>query len=446
MVTENKDYLDLDLNLLEKIIFKNCLDNEVYLSTIIDALHFKFFKDKDIQQIVKLIQALYKKNNSRPSKTELELYLNSDQLKSHYEKCKTLTNNLESDLDEDQLYKYTERFLQEQAVYSTFLDIIDSKERNVQNIYDKFTKACNISINTNVGHDYFYDLEDHITNLTVKESKIKSGWNWLDEKFGGGFQETGKSLYIFAGQSNVGKSIFLSNVATNVVKSGRNVLIISLEMSEMIYNKRITSCLTGLPINHLKDHVSTLREKVQTFKATTPSSNLVVKEFPPNSITASQIEGYIKKLINKKFKPDIIVLDYLNLLAGTGNNTYEKIKHIAEDVRALTYKFECPIVTATQLNRTGYNTNDAPELDSIGESYGLGATSDGIVSIWRTEEDEEDNAIHIKVIKNRDGDNFSSTRLAIDYNTLTITENTDLNINQDISNAEDDAVNSGREV
>ena len=68
------------------------------------------------------------------------------------------------------------------------------------------------------------------------------------------------------------------------------------------------------------------------------------------------------------------------------------------------------------------------------------------MSIWRTEEDEEDNAIHIKVIKNRDGDNFSSTRLAIDYNTLTITENTDLNINQDISNAEDDAVNSGREV
>jgi replicative DNA helicase len=244
----------------------------------------------------------------------------------------------------------------------------------------------------------------------------------------------------------VGKSIFLSNIASNAASEGKNVLVVSLEMSEMIYCKRITSKLTGLPINYLHDHVEELRERVGKFKMTHPRANMIIKEFAPSSITPPQLEGYIKKLINKKFKPDIIVLDYLNLLASTyGNNSYERVKSISEQVRAMSYTFECPIITATQVNRTGYgNTANGPGLEAIGESYGLGATSDVIVSIWRTEEDEEDNALHIGIIKNRFGSNTGSTRVSIDYNTLTLTENNDLNINEDVNAAENDAVQFGR--
>ena len=68
-----------------------------------------------------------------------------------------------------------------------------------------------------------------------------------------------------------------------------------------------------MPINRLQDHVDTLKEKVNTFKAVRPNSKLIIKEFPPNSITPPQLEAYVKKLNNKGFKPDIIVLDYLNL-------------------------------------------------------------------------------------------------------------------------------------
>jgi replicative DNA helicase len=111
----------------------------------------------------------------------------------------------------------------------------------------------------------------------------------------------------------------------------------------------------------------------------------------------------------------------------------------------MSYTFECPIITATQVNRTGYgNTTNGPGLEAIGESYGLGATSDVIVSIWRTEEDEEDDALHIGIIKNRFGSNTGSTRVSIDYNTLTLTENNDLNINEDVNAAETDAVQFGR--
>ena len=136
------------------------------------------------------------------------------------------------------------------------------------------------------------------------------------------------------------------------------------------------------------------------------------------------------------------------MASSYGNNSYERIKNISESVRAMSYTFECPIISATQVNRSGYNNNDGggPGLESIGESYGLGATADAMVSIWRTEQDEEDFALHVGVIKNRFGSNTGSIRLAIDYNTLSLSENNELNVNDDINAAENDAVEFGREV
>gem|GEM_PF-5469283 len=182
MLTSESNYLDIDLNYLERIVFKTCLEDEIYLNSIIDNLNYKFFKNKNFQQIIKIIQALYKKNKKRPSRTELELYLNTDQLKEHYEKSKTVINDIKSDLTDEQLYTYTEKFLQEQAVFNTFLEIVDSKERDVKTIHEKFNKACNVSITTNIGHYYFEDIEKHITDITTRQTTIKTGWDWLDER------------------------------------------------------------------------------------------------------------------------------------------------------------------------------------------------------------------------------------------------------------------------
>ena len=219
MLTNESNYLDIDLEYLEKVVFKNCLEDEMYLNSIIDNLNYKFFKNKDFQQIIKLIQALYRKNNRRPTHTELEIYLNTPQLKQHYESSKKITDALKVDLSNDILLSYTEKFLQEQAVFNTFLEIVDNKERDVKSIYDKFSKACNISITTNVGHNYFKDVEQHIIDLTTREEKIKTGWAWLDARLGGGFLEQGRSMYVFAGPTNVGKSIFLCNIASILYES-----------------------------------------------------------------------------------------------------------------------------------------------------------------------------------------------------------------------------------
>jgi hypothetical protein len=107
-------------------------------------------------------------------------------------------------------------------------------------------------------------------------------------------------------------------------------------------------------------------------------------------------------------------------------NMYERIKSAAEEIRALTYKFNCPIISATQLNRTGYDV-DTPKLDSIGESIGLAATADVIVGITQSDEDKELNIINIHMMKNRFGQNFGSNQMRMDFKTLTVHEDDSLN-------------------
>jgi replicative DNA helicase len=154
---------------------------------------------------------------------------------------------------------------------------------------------------------------------------------------------------------------------------------------------------------------------------------IIIKEFPPSTLTPHQLKAFAKKLIQKNIKIDLIVLDYLNLLhSPVGSNSYERVLYSAQQVRAISYELNCPIVSATQLNRSGFNI-DNPGLETISESIGLATTADAIISIWQKEEDKELGIINLGMSKNRFGPNFGSIALKVDYNTLTITEDDTIN-------------------
>jgi replicative DNA helicase len=207
---------------------------------------------------------------------------------------------------------------------------------------------------------------------------------------------------------------------------GKNVLLVSLEMSEMMYARRLSSAITSIPLSHLKEESESLKQQIKDI-AKGKKSKIIIKEFPPSTLTPFQLKGFIKKLMQKGIKIDLIVLDYLNLLhSPLGNNSYERILYCAQQVRAISYDIMCPIVSATQLNRSGYNV-DNPGLETISESIGLATTSDAIISIWQKDEDKELGLINIGMSKNRFGPNFGSIALKIDYNTLVITEDDTIN-------------------
>jgi Mrp family chromosome partitioning ATPase len=114
------------------------------------------------------------------------------------------------------------------------LEVVEKPDMDTTQVLEKFEVACNISLTTEVGLDLFNEVDAIADNLNSQVNFISTGWSWLDERIGGGFLQEGRAMYVFTGETNIGKSIFLGNVAINIAKQGRSVLLISLEMPEMI--------------------------------------------------------------------------------------------------------------------------------------------------------------------------------------------------------------------
>lgn len=415
---------ELNLDYYEKVICHRALFDSTYLASIVDYVEPKRFKDKHISKIFTIIKDFHEKRNKLPTITELKSYLTTDELKDSFKNFIVSIKDIDKNIDRDELIGNTERYLKERAVYHTMLDLaetISKGEINTSEALSKFEKACNINLSIDNGIDIYDDINLIIDDLTNVEEKIPSTWEWLDNALDGGFIKNGRALYVFAGETNIGKSIFLGNIASNIASQGKNVLLISLEMSELIYARRLCTNISQIPLRDLATNTQTLKQVIKEQQAN-GKGKIFIKEFPPATITPNQIKSFTKKLVDTGIKIDAIVIDYLNLLHSTiGSNSYERIKSVTEQVRALSYVFNCPVISATQLNRNGFNSEN-PELNTISESIGLAATADVIVSIFQNEEDRELNIIRLGMMKNRYGPRGHTQSMRIDYPTLTITQ------------------------
>jgi len=418
----------LDLDYFENILIYKSLTDSGYLASIADFVKPEYFKDKAIASIFDIIKDFTEKRNKLPTTTEIKSYLVSDEQKESFKGLVKSFNDIDKNLDKEELYDNTERFLKEKAVYHTMLNVaedVSSGEVDTSVVLDKFEKSCNINLVTDLGLELYGDVDKLIDDLNSVERYVPSKWEWLDNSLGGGFLEAGKALYVFAGETNIGKSIFLGNIASNIAEQGKNVLLVTLEMSELLYARRICSNVTKIPMKQMADNTPSIKQAMNN-----QGGKIFIKEFPPATITANQLKAFVKKFEEQGIKLDAIVLDYLNLMhSSVGNNSYERIKHVTEQVRAMSYLFNCPIISATQLNRAGFDT-DNPDLATISESIGLAATADAIISIFQNEEDRGIGIIRLGMMKNRYGPRGITQAMRIDYSTLTIDQADDIEIDE----------------
>jgi len=414
----------LDLDYFENVLMYNALTDSGYLSTIADNVQPEFFKSKDISDIFTIIKEFNETRNKLPTTTEIKQYLVTDQLKETFRRLVGSFAEIDKGIDKDELLQNTEQFLKEKAVYCTMMEsaeAISAGEVDTSVILDKFEKSCNISLVTDLGLSVKDNIDTIIEDLTTVEDKIPSNWEWLDDSLDGGFIKDGKSLYVFAGETNIGKSIFLGNVASNIAAQGKNVLLITLEMSELLYARRICTHVSKIPMKEMAVNGPSLRAAM-----TEGEGNVYIKEFPPSTITPNTIKAFAKKFTDQGIHLDAIVIDYLNLIhSPIGNNSYERIKNVTEQVRAISYVFNCPIISATQLNRAGFD-QDNPDLATISESIGLAATADVIMSIFQNDEDRDLGIIRLGMMKNRYGPRGMTQAMRIDYSTLSIEQADDV--------------------
>lgn len=416
--------LKLDLNYFENILVYQSLTNTSYLADIIEYIKLDYFNNNDIRVVFKVIKEYYKQYHKAPNAGELVQYLVSDEQKESFKKVIQTSKTLDKNISYDEIIANTERFLGERAVYTTMMDIAgDFKNLDISNVYQRFHDACNIRLYKDLGLDFYRDVDKLVDYLGKPNPTISTGFTWLDQKLGGGYLEEGKALYIFVGQPNVGKSIFLGNAATTIASQGKNVLLVSLEMSEMMYATRLASKLTKIPIAELRNR----KDEIKHILEGKERGKIIIKEFPPSTLSPEQLENYYKTVVDSGIKIDVMVLDYINLLRGKASaQSYEKIKEIAEQVRAIAVKHGISVLSATQKNRLGVNNTES-DMTTVSESMGLPATADAMFDISQTEEDKELGIVRLGMMKNRFGPNFGKVALRVDWNTLDIYEDSSVN-------------------
>lgn len=219
-------------------------------------------------------------------------------------------------------------------------------------------------------------------------------------------------------------SLWMQNMASQMANNGYNVVYFTLEMSEAKVLKRIGSMRLKIPINQYDEkskNTDYINNKIKSLHdgndlAGDPGGlfsnklgKINVKFFAAGTATIHDLEGHLKNLNQKLgFKPDIIVVDYITLLApvkglGVDNNLYLKGKHLAEALRAMGATHQCPVLTAIQVAKDAWNAADVT-LDKVPESKAIAETADTFWAIIRTEQMRRDNKYILKLLKQRDGD------------------------------------------
>lgn len=449
--------LDFSNDTIEKLLLKKALVDKKWLNILSKVYDKRWFKDVCVGPTLKNIIAFFKKYDSIPniptihalSKRYIEKYPNCEFKLSDVQQLLTDVSNMNLNISDDVINSNLKEYIRRNAFYNSLYDnaeLLEKSPDNYEKVVDKclenFDKVQKITFNdTDLGLDYFDEdaMKQHWDYIRNPEAKIKTGWESLDKYTNGGLLKSGKMLALFMAQAGLGKSVFLSNLGVNLLKQNLGVVVISLEMSQDIYAARFDAHISKYNINKLNENADSAIQKIKDFYKEYPNSNLYLKEWPPRSICSRDIEQYLDNLKNAGKKFDVIVIDYLNLVIPNHrtDSMFKDGLAVSEELRALSYKFGCPVVSAVQCNTEGMASAEI-DMQNVSESRGIVHTVDALFALYQLDEDRENGIINLKVVKNRLGGMVGKhASFKLDPDTLTLADITfDNNFSVDTEDSE----------
>lgn len=397
-------------------IIHGCMYDDDYCRGVVPHIELRYFEEESHKVIYKAFSDYIGKYNKRPSADALSIMVNKreDISDDVYQEAITRIKAYESkkhDLnDRDWLTDETEAWCKNRSIVlaiqrSVLIMRGEDKELTENALPDLLQKALAVSFDTSIGHDFLDDAECRFDFYHEDLERIPFDIEYFNQITKGGTPN--KTLNIIMGGTGGFKSGTMCHMAAANLFAGKNVLYITMELSEERVAERIDANMLDCEIDDLKDlSREEYIRKIQKIRENTVG-RMVIKEYPTASAHAGHFRHLLRELeLKKNFKPDIIYLDYLNICASSrcrgGENSYTLVKSIAEEIRGLAVEFDVPIWSATQTNRSGYADSDVG-LENTSESFGLPATADFFVAAITTPELEEQGLIMFKQLKNRYG-------------------------------------------
>jgi replicative DNA helicase len=263
-------------------------------------------------------------------------------------------------------------------------------------IKDLVDNAMKVGNDTDLGLDYKNDFDLRMEDLN--RSTVPTNWKPINDLMDGGLGPG--ELGVIVAPSGVGKTWILTALGADAVRRGLSVVHYSMELSEHYVGARYDTVFTQIPSTDLKDKKDQVKSKIESLQG-----KLLIKYFPPKGVSVKKLNQHIEKMIVTGNKPDLIIVDYADLLLSDSNktdSTYAEQGGVYIDLRGMGGHLEIPIWTASQTNRSAIDS-EVIEADKIADSYAKVMNADFIMSWSRKSKDKLNDTARAHIMKNRFG-------------------------------------------
>jgi len=385
------------LNFQTKVI-SSLLKNKKFLLNIRDVATPDYFDNQAHQWLVETIIKYFDKWHSTPTLDTLHIEvkkIDNDVLKtSVVEQLKEAYKA--SNEDQDYVEQEFSNFCKNQQLKKALLTSVDLLQSgmydDIRSLVDSALKA---GMDKNLGHEYEKDVEDRYR--AEYRNPIVTPWSVINELLQGGLG--GGDFGLIFGGPGGGKSWSLIALGAAAVKAGFNVNHYTLELSEAYVGKRYDACFTNISVAQIQEHRSDVEKVVSNLPG-----RLVIKEYPTGKATISTIESHIQKCRDLDQAPDLVLIDYVDLLRANriSKERKEEIDDVYVATKGLARELNVPIWSVSQVNRAGAK-DDVIEGDKAAGSYDKIMITDFCMSLSRKAKDKVNGTGRFHIMKNRYG-------------------------------------------
>jgi KaiC/GvpD/RAD55 family RecA-like ATPase len=378
----------------ERLLLSYLVNDPDLFSKVHPIVHAKYF-DPSLKSVVNFIKEYFDKYKGLPS--QAQLYAEHSLTLPEVQGTSSEARYAESEI---------ETFCRDKAIEHAIYASVDLlKEQKLGEIERLIREAITISLQRNLGTDFFADPELCLRMLADQSALVPTKMKELDKALDGGLPR--KGMIIFAAPSGVGKSLTMSNVARNLSLQGLHGVYFTLELSEEMVLKRFASMYTGIGQTAVLTDIT--KTAIQIQRAGEEAGSLLIKRLPESSTNANHLRAYLKEyeLVNERM-PDYVVVDYLDLMASNNSsisveNQFIKDKYVAEELRSIANDLNLIMITASQLNR---GAQAIESLDDLNQGHVAGGiskinTTDNFVAILQTPQMKARNEMVFKMLKTR---------------------------------------------
>lgn len=361
--------------IIQRQILNKAIQNPIFSKEVLPNAPLDIFEDNNIyKEISNIIKRHYQTSNNVLTEEALltlteakldRMKKGSEEQQQYFNTINGLYEIRDSHNDEvidEKIESYIRRHMRMDLLKKAAINL--DNEEFMEKLDDEFKKVMMLDIGGKA-HEIINVIDDHEIRrqalTTIEQNTISTGFKSIDNLNGGGLAKG--ELGLIAAVSGTGKTMWMTNLATNYTKLRYNVLFIALEelenrmilkFEQAMLRQTKSSILTGGTINE-----GNFDKRTEFYKKNRDKfGNLLFARYSPRTVTPSKIEQLISDVkIRQGIDVDVVIIDYPDLLrnpqetgneADDGGKLFEEMRRIAQDYNVVMW-------TASQMNRTAYS-------------------------------------------------------------------------------------------